>query len=70
MPPHVKLLEQGAIPFHKVGSHRRVYLRDLMAYASKRDKNSRKSLDKLFSEVEKEGVCDNYLINNGLPVIG
>ncbi|MFU8862198.1 MAG: excisionase family DNA-binding protein [Cyclonatronaceae bacterium] len=60
----VKLLEQGAIPFHKVGSHRRVYLRDLMAYASKRDKNRRKSLDKLFSEVEKEGVYDNYLIND------
>lgn len=31
--PHfVKLLEQGAIPFKKVGSHRRVQLEHLMSY--------------------------------------
>lgn len=31
--PHlVKLLKQGAIPFHRVGSHRRVYRSDVFGY--------------------------------------
>jgi excisionase family DNA binding protein len=31
--PHiVKLLEEGAIPFKKVGAHRRIQLKDLMKY--------------------------------------
>ncbi|NJM25300.1 MAG: helix-turn-helix domain-containing protein [Bacteroidia bacterium] len=34
--PHiVKLLEQGAIPFKKVGSHRRILFEDLIAYNEK-----------------------------------
>src|SRR5258708_38402244 len=33
----VGILEQGAIPFHMVGSHRRTYLRDRLSYKRKRD---------------------------------
>ncbi len=57
----VDLLEDGKIPFHKVGSHRRVYFRDLKAYADQRDKSRRETLDKLFDEVTKADKYDsNY----------
>jgi excisionase family DNA binding protein len=43
----VRLLEKGEIPFHKVGTHRRIYARDVMAYKAKRDLSRRKNLDDL-----------------------
>ena len=35
----VNMLEEDQLPYHKVGSHRRVYFRDLKKFADKRDKN-------------------------------
>jgi excisionase family DNA binding protein len=43
----VQLLEKGEIPFHKVGTHRRLYVRDVIAYKAKRDTSRRKTLDDL-----------------------
>ncbi|HXM20337.1 MAG TPA: excisionase family DNA-binding protein [Terriglobales bacterium] len=43
----VQLLEKGEIPFHMVGTHRRLYVRDVMAYKAKRDTSRRKILDDL-----------------------
>jgi len=34
----VRLLNERRIPFHRVGSHRRVYLRDLISYRNERDR--------------------------------
>ena len=46
--PHViKLLETEEIPFHKVGSHRRVYLKDLIDYMNKNHKARAETLDEL-----------------------
>lgn len=46
--PHLtKLLDEGVIPHHKVGTHRRVRIDDLLAYRAKRDTTRREKLDEL-----------------------
>lgn len=54
--PHlIKLLEEGAISFERVGTHRRIRFEDLMEYIHKRDKERRKSLKKL-TQMAQEAV--------------
>jgi excisionase family DNA binding protein len=46
--PHlIKLLNKGEIPFHRVGTHRRIRLEDVLAYRSKRSQGRREKLDEL-----------------------
>ena len=52
----VNLLDQNEIPHHKVGSHRRVTFKDLLAYEKKRDKNRREALDKMTDKVLAAGL--------------
>jgi excisionase family DNA binding protein len=54
----IKLLERGEIPYHMVGTHRRIYVRDLLAYKAKRDSNRRKILDDLTRAEADEGLYD------------
>ncbi len=51
----VDLLEEDAMPHHKVGTHRRVYLKDLMEYQRQRDTRRRATLDDLRRKVEAAG---------------
>jgi len=51
----VDLLEEDAMPHHKVGTHRRVYLKDLMEYQRQRDTRRRATLDGLRRKVETAG---------------
>lgn len=58
--PHlVKLLEVGEIPFHFVGTHRRIYLKDLQAYERIRDRKRRESLDRINQKVIEAGLYDS-----------
>lgn len=54
----VSLIEAGQLPFHRVGSHRRVYFKDLRDYAQKRDSERRAGLKRLFKAVNDAGFYD------------
>lgn len=49
----VKLLKDGKIPHHEVGTHRRIYMRDLLGYKAERDHRRTEVLNDLVrAEVE------------------
>ncbi|WP_446831232.1 helix-turn-helix domain-containing protein [Candidatus Foliamicus sp.] len=48
----VKLLESGTIPFHKVGTHRRVHSDAIMRYKNTTDAGRRRALDKLAADAQ------------------
>lgn len=48
----VDLIEQGELPHHKVGTHRRITFKDLLSYEKKRDGARRSALGKLARDVE------------------
>lgn len=54
----VKLLEQGDIPFIKVGVHRRISLDDLMEYKERRDAERDKALAELTQLSQDLGLYD------------
>jgi len=55
--PHmVKLLEEGKLPFHKTGRHRRVLFADLMEYKNKREHESLDAMQALADQAQKTGM--------------
>lgn len=49
----VEQLENGLIPFRKVGSHRRIQLKDVLAYKQSMDRDRRKALDELAAQAQE-----------------
>jgi len=49
----IKLLEEGRIPYRKVGQHRRIRMEDVMAYKAAIDREREVILDELAAEAQE-----------------
>lgn len=57
--PHVvKLIDEGLLPGHKVGTHRRIYASDVYTYQHQRDIESRTAADELTALSEDMDLYD------------
>jgi len=57
--PHVvSLIDADEIPHHKVGTHRRIYLQDLLAYKRRRDARTRAAIERIGDDAEEMGIYD------------
>ncbi len=52
----IRLLEDGQLPYRKVGTHRRVQLRDVVDYKARTDADRRAALDELTAEAQRLGL--------------
>lgn len=52
----VDLLEEGKLPFRKVGTHRRILYNDLMAYKQQEDQARRRVLNELAKQAQELGL--------------
>ena len=57
----IQEIEKNRIPHHMVGTHRRLYARDVLAYKSNRDTSRRKHLDDLALAEYEEGLYKKAL---------
>ena len=54
----INVLERDEIPHHMVGTHRRIYVRDLLAYKAKRDNKRRLILNDFTHAEAADGLYD------------
>lgn len=59
-PTLVKLLEDGAVPFTRVRSHRRVRLADLLHYQQQRRGMANKARARVVARAQELGIYDDY----------
>jgi excisionase family DNA binding protein len=52
----IKLLEEGALPYRKVGKHRRVLMEDVMNYKRAIDQEREAVLDKLVADAQEQDM--------------
>ena len=57
----VRILEAGQIPFHHAGTHRRVFLKDLISFQRERSRVRKAGLDTMTEELVEAGVYDRFV---------
>lgn len=62
-PTLIKLLDGGRIPFERVGMHRRIQLRDLLAYREKRREEQYAALEATAVSIDDEEDLESALAN-------
>ena len=63
----VSLLETGEIPFHFVGTHRRVALSDLQDYVQKRNQTRKQALAELTQLADEQDYDESYMEEEPAP---
>ena len=57
----VRIVEMGSIPFHLVGTHRRVFFKDLDTFKQDRSRVRKAGLDKMTEDLVNLGVYDRFV---------
>jgi excisionase family DNA binding protein len=57
----VRELEAKKVPFHYAGTHRRVYLKDIIEYQKERTQARRASIDRMARKAEEVGDYDKFI---------
>jgi excisionase family DNA binding protein len=58
----VRLLDEGKIQFHRTGTHRRIYLKDVLEFRKKRDSERHQSIKDLARKELSEGTYDDFVL--------
>ena len=56
----VRLLDDGKIRSHKVGTHRRIYLKDLLAFREERDLRRHEAIRRIARDAVDDGIYDEF----------
>lgn len=56
----VGLLDKGEIPYHRVGTHRRLMFKDVMAFRKRRDQRRHEALNQMAKEAVESGHYDEF----------
>lgn len=64
-PFFIKLLETGVMAYHRVGNQRRVYLKDVLQYAHKREQERHAALNRLSRHAFEVGLYEGNIFPEG-----
>jgi excisionase family DNA binding protein len=61
----IRLLENGDMPFHMVGAHRRIHVRDLLDYKRRRDADRHEAINNMARAAMEAGTYDRVVLPEG-----